>query len=97
MGSGPSHLLAEAHGAARAAAGGPSPARESSHAGQAGGLGRRQLGRWTAQEVAALLEGVQVHGTHWAAIYDAYVGTGRINPGRTKVPGWEAARGLQAV
>lgn len=48
-------------------------------------LQRRQLGRWAADEVAALIEGVQVHGTQWSVIYEAYVLAGRINPGRTQV------------
>ena len=46
--------------------------------------------------MAALIEGVLLHGTSWAAIYDSCVATGRINPGRKKVgpmckelAGWE--------
>ena len=49
---------------------------------------RRQVGRWIGEEVAALIEGVLLHGTSWAAIYDSCRATGRINPERRKVGQW---------
>ncbi|KAI3429727.1 hypothetical protein D9Q98_010042 [Chlorella vulgaris] len=45
---------------------------------------RRQLARWTPGEVAALIAGVQMHGTHWSAIHEVYTPTGCINPARTQ-------------
>ena len=48
-------------------------------------LQRRQLGRWTPDEVAALIVGVQLHGTQWSTIWEHYVVAGVINPGRSQV------------
>ena len=46
---------------------------------------RRQVGRWSGEEVAALIEGVLLHGTSWSTIHETCVATGRINPGRKQV------------
>lgn len=55
---------------------------------------RRQLARWTPGEVAALIAGVQMHGTHWSAIHEVYTPTGCINPARTQVGGRQYGPGM---
>ena len=52
---------------------------------------RRQAGRWTPDEVQALIEGVAAFKTSWAQIYERYVLTGLINQQRTQVRQAECA------